>query len=858
MRPLPITLVFIYFLSGLTGLAYEILWARQLGLVFGASNFGIVITVAAFMAGLGLGSLAASRFAFLVSRPLLVFALLEFSIGVFAFNLPGLLAGADSWATSAAQGASMETWYILQGVVLFLLFCLPATVLGVGFPIFLSACKSEKISLSTVYGVNTIGGVAGCFIPLLLLPVFGWTVSVRLIALMSFFIAIICLVAHFSGKKLTSEIRPARGDGSAKSLIMYALIGAMALVVQIAWTRIYGMLLLRTEYVVALLIASFLVGIALGAVVSRWMRADYWRVSLPLFVASGVLISLMSLPWVAQWAEQAQFASLSESLATQAILIFVITIPATFAFGAWLPLLAGYGEKAHQNGAILYAANSIGAAIGALLAGFVLMPLIGTPSSLVFAMTVVLLVAMYWIKSRWYKTVAIVLPVISVGWMAWPSVTVLLPAAHAKSIDLSVYENALAVTQVVQNDQGHRFLLSDLQRMDASTEPTAITVQRIQGMLPVLLADQPASALFLGLGTGITSAGALPFEGLKITAIELSAGAIKAAGNEFVLANDSVVNKIEIINDDARRFVKSDANKYSVIVGDLFHPDLVGRGALLSLQQFERVKNRLEVDGVFVQWVALNQFDVGSLKIILKTFKEVFPEAQIFVDGFRLALVGTDKGINGNTVLARQKVEDERVFAGEDAWSWLGRYWGRIPDFGVAIQDEWAPVIEYSIPEARFANRIDLRKSLSFLLKLRPSGDKAVSDLHLHAPADIERFSRAYDATGLIYASWLAKLNGDEGGALRLLEAAFAANPMDRWIGFEMADRMFASLEQASAQGLSKQQALMRILELRPDHMDALGLLWRLEMAAGNFDNADDIKARLVRLNPYDPKLGDG
>ncbi|MDH5300286.1 MAG: fused MFS/spermidine synthase [Gammaproteobacteria bacterium] len=853
---MPLFIAALYLLSGFAGLAYEVLWARQLGLVFGVSNFGIVITVSAFMAGLGGGSLIASKVAFFVKKPLLLFALLELLLGLFAFNLPSILSASDAWVTETAAGSSLAFWFSLQGLILFLLFCIPALVMGMGFPLVLSACKRLNISLAAIYGINTLGGVLGCIFPLLMLPLVGWTVSVRLVALVSIFIAIVCAVLAWFVRH--DQLAPSSSPDKTipkMPIAMYALIGAMALVMQICWSRMYGMILLRTEYVVALLIASFLIGIALGSFLSRWMKGDIWKAVLPIFVAIGVLASLSSLPWVAAWAESAEFAGIWEASLRQGLILLLITLPATVAFGAWLPVLAVRTGEEHHSGALYYAANSLGAALGAIVAGFILMPLLGTPASLVLAMIVVLLVATYWVKTRWYFATAGLLSIAAMFFVVWPSVSVLLPSAQAKSADLSVQENALAVTHVIQNTQGHRFLLSDLQRMDASTEPTAITVQRIQGSLPLLLAPSAEQVLFLGLGTGISAAGALPFVNSNISAVELSKAAIDAAGNEFEFANDGVVKKIDVINDDARRFIKTTDKKFDVIVGDLFHPDLVGRSALLSRQQFERVRSRLNDNGVFVQWIALNQFDVESLKIILHTFKQAFPRAEIFADGFRLALVGTNRGVKASTIIAKADMNDERVFANEDAWSWLGRYWGTIPDFDVATQDEWAPVIEFRIPEARYSKSIDLRKTLGFLLQIRPNLAVAGESLELVELADIDRFSRAYQATSMIYASWFAKLSGDEEEATSFLEQAYRANPIDRWISFEMADRMFASLDQAVQQGLSKSQALMRIVEMRPDHVDALKMLWRLEMASGAFDNADDIKARLLELNPHDPEL---
>jgi spermidine synthase len=857
MRPISFFIFFIYFLSGVAGLAYEVLWARQLGLVFGVSNFGIAVTIAAFMAGLGGGALVASRFAFSLSRPLLVFALIEAFLAVFAFNIPSLLAFTDATVTEMSAGADLNSWLALQGVALFLLMALPAFVMGLGFPLVLSLCRQHNISLASIYAVNTFGGVVGCMYPLMLLPLVGWTVSVRLMAIVSLLIAVLCLVAHFLNRKKTEEVASETAIVSWKTLALYALIGAMALVIQVAWSRLYGMFLLRTEYVVALLIASFLVGIGLGSFLGRWLRSQIWLAVLPIMVAVGVLITLFSLPWVAAWAESSSFSSLSDAVWTQAALLMLLTLPATLAFGAWLPVLAHAQEDAHSGGAKLYAANAMGSAVGALIAGFVLMPLLGTTATLVLAMVVVLLVAAAWVPMRWYRFATVPFLIAGIFVLPLPDVAKLLPVSNGDTKDLALFENALAVTHVVENKEGHRFLLSDLQRMDASTEPTALTVQRIQGALPLMLANNPREVLLLGLGTGITAAGVLPYDGVNITAVELSEGAIRAAGKEFFHANDGVVSRATIINDDARRFIKASDRQFDVIIGDLFHPDLVGRSALLSQQQFERVKLRLSDDGIFVQWIALNQFDPYSLKVVLQTFRQAFPNNAIFADGFRLALVGGHQPVTAEGMLKKLEYDESgELFMGEDAWTWLARYWGAIPDFAVPLQDEWAPVIEFSLPAARYAKAVDLREALRFLLQLRPESQQAASALGLVEPANIDKFAKAFESSNLIYTSWYAGMKGDAEQAAQFLNLAYQTNPIDRWVSFALADRLYAGLdEMARTQGMSKRDGLARILQIRPDHVEAMKQLWRLEMASGKFESAAELKRQLLRFNPYDPEL---
>ncbi|MCK4587060.1 MAG: fused MFS/spermidine synthase, partial [Gammaproteobacteria bacterium] len=325
-----------------------------------------------------------------------------------------------------------------------------------------------------------------------------------------------------------------------------------------------------------------------------------------------------------------------------------------------------------------------------------------------------------------------------------------------------------------------------------------------------------------------------------------------------------VMDNMHIVRDDARHFLMSDTKSYDVIIGDLFHPDLVGRSALLSQQQFQRAKNRLDDGGIFVQWLALNQFDVKSLKIVLQTFKEIFPDAVMFVDAFRLAMVGKKQvgNVNGSISsehiihnLNRMSVADAgSATGGEGPWTWLGRYWGVIPDFSSRIQDEWAPVIEYQLPGARYDGGLDISRILSWLLSIRPKMELASKDLQV-TKKDYPKFEGAYAGTELAHRSWLALLQGRTVEGQRLLPLAYQANSKDRWIGFALADGVLADRAAAKARGLDERQLLESVLRIRPDHTEALRGLWHLAEAAGETSQATLYRGRLEALSPLDSEI---
>ncbi len=868
--------------AGVTALAYEILWTRMLSLVFGVSILGVVATVAAFMAGLGLGSMLASRWRLAPARALAMVGLMEAGIALWAWAMPSVMAWMDD---ALAMHAPAGGWLFWQGAAAVLVLLPAATAMGMAFPLALRGARALRLGLGAMYGANALGGGLGALLPLVLLPAFGWRASVWMVAGFGCALALAFMALAVRLRRAGAEGVPEAAGGArppAGDLAAYALVGVGALMLEIAWTRLFGMVLLRTEYVLAVLLATWLAGIGLGSLFAARLdarAARRWLGWLPLLAAAGALTGLYALPFVSRWASQAVFDSLGGAMMAQGLAVMALTLPVTWALGAWLPLLgkasgadgdgagSGAGNSEATAGGWWYGANSVGAAAGAVFAGVAGFPWLGAPGTLILAALLLWLAG-----SRWrgaFGGCAWLAAGVALLALAWPvrllpPVSSLLPEL-ADARDLMVHEDAVSLTHVAARADGERLLLSDLQRMDASTEPTAVTVQKNQARLPLLLHPHPRSVLFLGLGTGITAAGSLPFPSVRErVAVELAGGAILAAGREFAPVNGGVCARMRIVHDDARRFLRAGGERFDVIVGDLFHPDMAGRANLLSVQQFRRVRARLAPDGVFAQWLALNQFDPAGLAMVMRGFARVFPHAYVFVDGYRLALVGmSGDAPPGVRALAHARRMPEAALreatGGEGLATWLGRFWGMAADAAGGaeavrrgkVQDEWRPVLEYRLPRLRYGKRgLDLRANWRWMLAWRMQADAAARALGLKGEA-AARFRRAHAANALDVCRWMLELSGgDEREAVRLARLALRLNPQDRWAGFALADRMFASIARGLPPGMDEREALARILAIRPDHAGALRAMYDLARAAGDAAAARRWAGRLKAVDP--------
>lgn len=238
---------------------------------------------------------------------------------------------------------------------------------------------------------------------------------------------------------------------------------------------------------------------------------------------------------------------------------------------------------------------------------------------------------------------------------------------------------------------------------------------------------------------------------------------------------------------------------------------------------------------------------------MLRSFAQVFPDGHLFLDGFRLALVGGRGMVSpAESMAAHERRLEPRRFAfltgGEGRWTWLGRYWGTVADLPPGpVQDEWVPRIEYQLPRARFAGQVDVRANVAWLQERRPDAAQAAAALGV---GEARRFARAYQATELALRGFLAALANDPESD-RWIRLAYEANPDDRWVATAYAQRLLDTLPQARRRGLDEARALDRILAVRADFLPALQRRLALAQERGEGDLVQSLAARIRALDPY-------
>ena len=422
-------IVFLFFFgSGFSSLVFEVLWERMLMQVFGSTTFAISTLLTAFMAGLALGSVIGGRFASKLKRPLLVYGLLEGSIGLYALVVPWLL----SWLPTL-YGAIFETFLddfylfsLLRFIAVFVILLLPTSLMGATLPIVSQWMARHdhlfQSSIGLLYGANTFGACLGCFAAgFVLLPWLGLTTTNWIFAFANFVLCALvwigsrtllapgALAARKEEREEDDEILDYLGVEVALDLpptwliravlIIFALFGAISMSYQVLWTRAYVIVLGSSTYSFTLILVSFLIGLSSG---SALISATLSRIKHPLWVLAMTQIGMAAAAtisfFVLDHLPEVLFHRLRGSISTAhevyafnfglvGLVVFIPTFLQGMAFPLVVRALVGEREDSGERVGTLYAFNTVGAIVGSFAAGFGLLPWLGLTTSITLVVT---------------------------------------------------------------------------------------------------------------------------------------------------------------------------------------------------------------------------------------------------------------------------------------------------------------------------------------------------------------------------------------------------------------------------------------------------------------------------------------
>lgn len=659
---------FAFLLSGAASLIAQVVWLRYLGLVFGNTTWAAATLLAIFLGGLGLGALLFGRRTGDFRRPLVVYAVLEVLVGLFALASPTVLSWLDAPYVGLYRAfGEMPTLFAAGRALLAAFFLLPPTILmGGTLPLVLRATARarEEVGAKSAlfYGLNTVGAVLGV--------AFAGFVSIRLYGLFATLVvgALLNFVAAATALALARGIdRPDRRPAEASVppngtepfrrvlLVFFLAIGAASLGYEVLWTRILLFHLGSSVYAYAIMLLLVLLGIALGSLAAtRWVD----RVSSPLVALAAVELAIAL--WVP--VQILLFQQLDLLLLTAAELLPPTTFvryaigqmlavlpllgPPTVLMGIAFPLtvrvynrdIARVGEDV----GIVYGANTLGAVVGSLATGFALIPLIGTQDALLVVGAGNALIAAGLALRSGGRRLCLAAGVVAAALPAciplFPADQVLLAAGifqgDAPGALEYFHEDAQATVTIrrrIKDDQTYRALA--VNGVDvAGSSPELDEVQRMQGHLPMLLGGAPRSVVHIGFGSGGTAWAVSRGPAERILVVEISPEVIRASDTYFGAINHGVLadSRVRVEINDGRNFLLATDERFDAVLSDSIHPAYAGNGSLYSLEYFRLVRARLRPGGVASMWLPMYYLTPDNYAGILRAFSEVFPHVAVW------------------------------------------------------------------------------------------------------------------------------------------------------------------------------------------------------------------------------------
>jgi spermidine synthase len=687
--PARIWIFLFFFVSGATGLIYEVVWTRLLTLVMGNTHYSISTVLTAFMGGLALGSYVGGKAIDRKFNPLMVYAFLEAGIGLYCLLIPSLIDLAFplfkliylNFGDSYTQ-ASLARFFVCVGILI-----LPATFMGATLPVLSKFVTQEEAHIGkdvgTLYSINTFGAVFGAWASaFIFMRLLGVHSTIWMAALSNLAISTVIFLVFKPPLKEKDHNEPRIAleplDKKEKLILLsFGLSGMVALVYQVAWNRILSLLLGSSVYAFSLILTVFILGLALGTASFSRLLSRFSDV-MKVYGVTQIVIGLFALsiiplfghiPFTNRWVYENWGLEFESVQLANFLIIFALIFIPTFFMGAQFPLVIKLMVRKLETLGVhvgrAYACNTLGAIVGSFVAGFLLIPGLGLQTTLMSGvfLNVLLGIAILALGSKLKFNMKIyVLPVVlmfsilvakSIG--PWDKSVISsgsfmpyriadLEEAEQKKNKILFFKEGMHTTVTTELSVSGNIFLRVNGKTDASLALDMRT-QLLSGYLPMLFHPDPKSTLVIGQGSGITLGAVEQFPVKEIKLVEISPSVIEGSRffdpfNHQALKDERVTLKLE----DGRNHIALSADTYDVIISEPSNPWISGVGALFTVNFFELLKKRLNPGGVACIWVHTNM-SPESFKSIIRSFSKEFPFVSMWesIAGDDYLLIGSEK-----------------------------------------------------------------------------------------------------------------------------------------------------------------------------------------------------------------------
>ena len=682
MRNRSLTLLFALFaLSGFTGLIYESIWSHYLKLFLGAAAFAQSFVLAAFMGGMALGAWLASRWSARLPNLLAAYGWIEAAIGAAAliFHETFVLLTQISLDHVIPALGSPSTVEIYKYSLCALLIVPQTVLLGMTFPLLSGAIirrgpEASGHHLAMLYFTNSIGAAAGALASaFLLLGWIGMPGTMRLAGALNLALAATVLALARRGEPAALAAAPSGGAAlSGNTIIRLFLAGAFvtglaSFVYEIAWIRMLSLVLGSSFHAFELMLSAFITGLALGGL---WIRNRIDKIADPVRYAGIVqlgmglaaLATIFVYHWTFDWMAWA-LAILQHNEAAYPVfnlfshaLAFAVMLPATFLAGMTLPLFThvllrgGRGERAIGQ---VYAANTLGAIAGVLIAVHVLVPDAGLKLALVLGAAADMLLGAWLLRHslaafrRIHAFAALILGMLAAT--ATARAEILQPERLASGVfrygkavpeDNRVFfyrDGKTASVAVRGNENGVSIITNGKPDaaigMDPSRPPREDEyTMTLLGALPLLIKPEAKTFANIGWGSGLTAAVLVSHGGPReVDSIEIEP-AMVAGARSFFPRNIRAYRdpRSRVFFEDAKSYFARHGRLYDVIISEPSNPWVNGVASLFTTEFYRDSKRYLAPQGLFVQWLQIYELNDRLLGSMLAALGENFADYEVY------------------------------------------------------------------------------------------------------------------------------------------------------------------------------------------------------------------------------------
>lgn len=686
-RPLPFgPTVALFVASGAAGLVDQVCFSKYLSYVVGSTAYAVSAVLAAFMTGLALGAYLGGKWATRFKRPLYAYGVLEIvvalAVAVTPFEFDALTSVYASLARTAPDSVALLSalrWFVALAIVI-----VPTTAMGATLPILTRALPdaTRESKLGALYAANTSGGATGALLAAyVVLPVLGLSGTLAAAGALSGLVGVVAMVlgrdvraadelpapVERRAEPQAAWVEPKRSEAAVLVGLGF-LSGFLAFAAEVVFTHLLALLIGNSAYAFGLILAVFLCCLFLGAALASRVQRRLGEGALALGLAGTGLALAVTMP---VWDRlPLLFAALGKDVTTfggreavRALAAFLILCVPTTIMGLTFPLLlqrVARSSEASSWVGRLTSVNTIGAVVGSLGTGYLLLPWLGSERSLI---AVAFLYAFGALGASALSGGASRKAVLSLA-LGAGAVALLTPRWNlvrltgGSNVYFEKWVEPDAIPFLKEDVHGGVTSVSRVKQVLTlytngkfqGNNGWEMSAQRFFAHYPSLFVPRYDHALIIGLGTGTTLGTMAAYPWKKIDVVEISPSIVEAARKYFQSGNHGAIDdpRVTMHHADGRNFVLVTDARYDLISMELSSIWFAGASNLYSREFYRLVRERLTPTGVFQQWVQLHHVTRRDFATIVGTLRGEFKHVALFYGGGQGILVASEKPLKAS------------------------------------------------------------------------------------------------------------------------------------------------------------------------------------------------------------------